>query len=340
MRNVKMKLAVAGALSLASMQSMAALCSLPAAPTGSAYIDAYNSGRTVPPLAGPAVSSLASRMNFGSDSPYAGSAGNCEITGITADNSPPEAGYSLVASANRVLPSVTGGSTSIGTVIDRVWRKPAATAPATPTDMCYFGTRVGNLTNTPHGAPAGQSTVFEVNDIARGGFSASGAVGVGYFVIPSTNGTPTYRIGRTYTSVQHRGYRYGTGSTQAERQNNGLGYVDLPPIAGLPTLDINGVNSPIAAGVVATVGTLPTTLQDAQVNSNWVDFTNDSVYADDDGGTNQASSMTYVKAACNSTSPSTWVLPGAISIRQTGQENATFKRIDISGYAPPGATVP
>jgi hypothetical protein len=339
MKNVKMKLALLSALSLASMQSMAALCTLSATPTGSAYIDAYNAGRTVPPLAGPAVSSLASRMNFGSDSPYAGSAGNCEVTGIANDNTSPETGYSLVASTNRILPSVTGGTTQIGTVIDRVWRKPAATAPTTPTAMCYFGTRVSNLINVAHGAPAGQSTVFEVNDIARGGFGSSGAVEVGYFVISGSNGTPTYRIGRTFTSVQHRGYKYGTGSTQAERQNNGIGYLDLPTIGGSATLDINGVNTPIAAGVVATTGGVAT-LQDAQVNSNWVDFTNDSVYADDDGGTNQSSSMTYIKAACDATSPSGWVKTGAISVRQTAQENATFKAIDISGYAPPGATVP
>lgn len=54
--------------------------------------------------------------------------------------------------------------------------------------------------------------------------------------------------------------------------------------------------------------------------------------------------MTYVEAACNSDSVatinSTWVKAGAISLRQTAQENAKFKTIDISGYAPPGATVP
>ena len=30
---------------------------------------------------------------------------------------------------------------SIGNVLDVVWRKPAATAPATPTPMCIYGTK-------------------------------------------------------------------------------------------------------------------------------------------------------------------------------------------------------
>jgi hypothetical protein len=103
------------------------------------------------------------------------------------------------------------------------------------------------------------------------------------------------------------------------------------------------VNSGIAAGAVATTGG-NATLQQAQVNSNWVDFTTDSVYADDDGSTNPVSSMNYVEFACNSDSASTinstWVKTGAIRLRQTAQENTTFKEISIDGYAPPGATLP
>ena len=335
MKNVKMKLAIFGALGLASSHVFAAgsLCALAAAPTGSAYINAYNDGRVTPPLAGPATTVLLARMNFGSTTD-GGSAGLCEITGLANDSVTPVTAYTLVASTNRPLPSVTGGATSIGTVIDRVWRKPAATAPATTTDMCIFGTEVSNLTNTAHGAPAGESTVFEVNDIARGGFSASGTVNVGYFK-QAANASRLYRVGRTFTSVQHRAYKFA--GTLAEKQNNGTGYLDLPTIAGSTTLNINGVNSPIAGGTVATATAAQ---QTAAVNSNWVDFTTDSVYADDDGGTNPVSVMTYVEAACNSTAPSGWVQAGAIRIRQTAQENASFKEINVDGYAPPGATVP
>ena len=53
-----------------------------------------------------------------------------------------------------------------------------------------------------------------------------------------------YRAGRTFTSVQHRAYIYGGGTT-AEKQNNGTGYLDFPTIGGLSTLNINGFNSPL-----------------------------------------------------------------------------------------------
>lgn len=328
MKNVTLKLAVLGALGLASVQVFAAgsLCALAAAPTGSAYINAYNQGRVIPPLAGPATTALLARTNFGT-STDGGSAGLCEITALANDTVTPVSGYTLVASTNRTLPSVTGGATSIGLVADRVWRNTANT-------MCIFGTKVYNLTNTAHGAPAGQSTVFEVNDIARGGFSTSGSVNVGYFV-QGTLASRMYRTGRTFTSVQHRAYKFA--GTLAEKQNNGTGYLDLPTIGGSTTLNINGVNSTITGAAIASATGAQ---QEAAVNSNWVDFTVDAVYADDDGTTNPESSMTYVQAACNSSSPSTWIKTGAIRVRQTAQENATFKEINIDGYAPPGATVP
>ena len=350
MKNVKMKLAVLGALGFASAQAFAAgtLCALPAAPAGSAYINAYNAGRVIPPLAGPATTVLLARMNFGSTTD-GGSAGSCEITAIANESTPPLTGYAIVTSANRVIPSVTGGATSIGNLLDVVWRKPAATAPVTPTPMCIIGTRVGNLTNVDHDSGLAGTQLFEVNDIARGGYSTSGSVGVGYFK-QAANASRLYRVGRTYTSVQHRAYKYGGGTT-AEKQNNGTGYLDLPTIGGLATLDINGLNSGLGPWAAAPspnsvniASISPATLQNAQINSNWVDFTTDSVFADDDGGTNPLSVMTYVEFPCNTDSAATinatWVKAGAISLRQTAQENTTFKKIDISGYAPPGATVP
>ena len=345
MKKTLLKIAVSSTLGFVSTQVFAAgtLCALPAAPVSSAYINAYNAGRVIPPLAGPATSVLNARMNFGTTSD-GGSAGSCEITGLANDGVAPATGYgaTAVVSATRTIPSVTGGATSIGQVVERIWRKPAATAPVTPTDMCIFGTKISVLSNTDHDSVAPGVNYYEFNDVARGGFSTSGTVNVGYFK-QAANASRLYRAGRTYTSVQHRAYKYGAGSTLAEQQNNGTGYLDLPTIGGLSTLDINGVNSPIAANVVATTGG-NAALQQAQINSNWVDFTADSVYLDDDGGTNPVSSMNYVEFPCNSDSAATinssWVKAGAISFRQTAQENTTFKRIDISGYAPPGATVP
>lgn len=135
-----------------------------------------------------------------------------------------------------------------------------------------------------------------MNDIARGGYSGSGSVNVGYFSLASSPAlSPVYRAGRTFTSVQHRAYIYG-GGTLAQQQNNGTGYLDLPTIGGLATLNINGVNAPFVANVVAPAPGAGQ--QDAQINSNWVDFTTDAVYQDDDGGTNPISAMTYVEFPC------------------------------------------
>ena len=351
MKNSLLKLAVLGTLSTlgAASQAFAAgsLCPLVAAPTGSAYIDVYNAGRTVPPLAGPAVSSLASRMNFGSDSPKsATAAGSCEITGLASDATAPLPGYGLqVTSASQ---SITNpGGTTIGTVVERIWRKPAATAPVTPTNMCIIGTKVTLSTNAFYDSSTGY---FEMNDIARGGYTNSGTVNVGYFALPTTPAlSPVYRAGRTFTSVQHRAYTYGVN--QQERQNNGIGYLDLPTIGGLNTLAINGVNTPINGTTVATTGGVAT-LQDAQVNDNWVDFTVDSVYADDDGGTNPQSSLAYVEFPCNADSAAVmnsvvasgstlgWRKAGALRLRRTAQELTTFAEISLTGYAPPGAVIP
>lgn len=335
MKNVKMKLAI-GALSFASAQAFAAgsLCSLPAAPTGSAYIEAYNTGRVIPTMPATTTACLA-RTNFGTltrDTAASCTVSNCAISGLASEVTAPLAGYAIVTSATRTIPTTTGGTGNIGSVLDVVWRNGST---------CIIGTRV-TMTNADHDSGVAGTQYFEVNDVARGGYSSSGTVGVGYF-LQAAAASPAYRIGRTYTAVQHRAYKYA--GTVSEKQNNGTGYVDLPPIAGSSTLDINGVNTAINGSTVATVGALPTTLQDAQVNSNWVDYTADTVFSDDDGATNASSAMFYVEAPCNSTDNaatinSTWVKTGAISLRQTAQENTTFKRIDIPGYAPPGATVP
>lgn len=342
MKKITLKLAVLGALGLASSQVFAAgsLQPLVAAPVGSAYINCYNAGRVVPPLAGPATSTLLARSNFGSTS-HGGSSGVCEITGLANDATAPLPGYGLQITSTAQNIMNAANTLVIGNVTERVWRKLAATAPVTPTNMCIIGTKVtmSSLNNY-------DTTRFELNDIARGGYSSAGTVNVGYFALAATPAlTPAYRAGRTFTSVQHRAYKYGAGSTVAENQNNGTGYLDLPTIGGLATLNINGVNSPIAANVVATTGGVAT-LQDAQINSNWVDFTLDAAVQDDDGGNNPVSAMTYIEFACGkntdnaTTINSTWRKVGALQLRRTAQESTTFANISLTGYAPPGATVP
>jgi hypothetical protein len=317
MKNSMIKLAVLAALGTSVQAFATGLVTIPAAGfASSAYTSCNTTG------------------NFGSSTttaPTAGANNTCAVF-PAAEPTSPVSGYTLAVATTRSIPSVTGGTTSIGSLVDYVWRKPAATAPVTTTDMCIFGTRVGIMTNVAHGAPAGQSTYFEVDDVARGGFSGSGDVNAGYFV-QSTQASPVYRIGRTFSSVQHRALAY---DTTAHKATVGTNYLALPSKNSV-TAAITGENTPIAAGALAST-TLAT--QDAVVNANWVDFTADTVYIDDDGSTSQLSAVTYIQAACNSTAPSTWVKTGAIRLRQTGQENATFKEIAVDGYAPPGATVP
>lgn len=338
------RLAVLAALGLIATESFAAMCTLPASPTSSAYINAYNDGRVIPTMPATTTACLA-RTNFGTNArDTSGSCvvSTCAVTGLASEISSPETGYSLVVSQTRTIPTTTGGTGNIGSVLDIIWRKPAATAPATATDMCIIGTRV-TMINADHDSTNAGTQYFEVNDVARGGYGTASA-DVGYF-LQSTTASPAYRIGRTFTSVQHRAYKYA--GTLSEKQNNGTNYLDLPTIGGSSTLAINGNDTVTNTGVAFTgsdIASASAAQQQAQVNSNWVDFTADTVFSDDDGATNASSAVMYVKAACNSDNSTTinanWVKAGAIRLRQTAQENTTFKEISISGYAPPGATVP
>ena len=301
---------------------------------------AYATGLESIPAAGFATSAYKAcntTGNFGSSIPTqpTTSANNTCAVFPASQTTAPETGYTLVVSATRTIPTTTGGTGNIGSVVDLVWRKPAATAPVTTTDMCMFGTRV-TFINADSDATTAGTQYFELNDIARGGFSASGDVTAGYF-IQATNASPIYRIGRTFTSVQHRALKYDTA---ANKLLVGTNYLNLPTKNSV-TAAITGENTPIAA---TTAASTTAATQDAVVNSNWVDFTLDAGFKDDDGGTNAVSATTYVKAPCNSDSAATinssWVKSGAIRLRQTAQENTTFKEISISGYAPPGAVLP
>lgn len=333
MKSIKLKLAIINIISFVSTPvfSAGSFCTLPAAPTGSAYISAYNTGRVIPPLTGPATSAVLARGNFGI-LPSAGLVSDCSITSLPNDSTPPVTGYTLVVSATRTVPTTTGGTGNIGTVTDRIWRNATNT-------MCIFGTKFA-AANADHDSSVAGTQYFEVNDIVRGGFGTSGPVNVGYFRQAST-AVPVFRIGRTYTSVQHRPYIYGPVGTLAQRQNNGNGYLDLPAIGGTGS-SINGLNSPLPPSTIAPSVTIAQ--QEAMVNSNWVDFTTTVLFLNEEGINNINSSFVYVEAPCNgdnvATINTTWVKPKAISLRQTAQRDNTFKSIDISGYAPPGATVP
>lgn len=249
----------------------------------------------------------------------------CFVATPSGEGASPVSGY-IPAGARTSDILDSSGLIKIGTLVDRVWRNSAKT-------MCIFGTRA-TMINADHDSTKSGTQYFEINDIARGGYADSGTVNVGYTIFSGTGNTsPVYRVGRTFTSVQHRAAGY---DTLLNMQVNGTNYLDLPTKNSV-TAAITGENSPVNATDPA--GTTLAT-QDAVVNSNWVDFTADTVFADDDGSTNALSGFTYIEAACDSSTPSTWVKTGAIRLRQTAQEETTFKEISMDGYAPPGATVP
>lgn len=233
----------------------------------------------------------------------------------------PVSGYTLIASMSRN--AIINGVT-IGAVVDRIWRNSAKTS-------CIFGARFTAL-NADWDISTAGTQYFKVNDILRGGFSEAANVNAGYFV-QATNASPVYRIGRTFTSVQHRAYNpFGSA---AEKEIPGANYLALPTIGGDSALVINGEST------ISLPTSTTSSKQTAIVNSNWIDFTLDTYYLDPfDFSTSLVSPTVYVEAACDSSSPSGWVKSGAIRLRQTGQEGQTLIEVLVDGYAPPGATVP
>lgn len=305
MKNVMINLAVIGAFGLSMPVMATGLVAIPAAGfSGTAYTLCNTTG------------------NFGSSTPTQPTTGanNACATFPANEATSPVSGYTLIASTNR---SAVIGGVTVGTVSDRVWRNTAQTS-------CIFGARF-TATNVDWDAATTGTQYFEVNDIARGGFG-SASVNAGYY-IQAANASPVYRIGRTFTSVQHRAYKYDTA---ANKLLLGTNYLDLPTANSVNTAltgEATGIGPTVVASTTAAT-------QDAVVNSNWIDFTIDVAYVDDDGGSNIVSAMTYVEAPCDSTAVSGWVKTGAIRLRQTGQENTTMQEISVDGYAPPGSTVP
>jgi hypothetical protein len=329
MKQKALKFTILAALGLSGAQAQAlGLVALP--DTGfasSAYTNCYNANRVVPygGIADNTKGNFGSYPIAGANLPSSTTNNTCYVTPPSSPARSPIAGYLPTAAfRTTTIPATTGGTGNIGTIVDRVWRNAGGT-------MCLFGTTV-TMINADHDSSISGTQYFEINDIARGGYANSGTVNAGYTLFVTT-ASPVYRVGRTFTSVQHRALQYNIAANQAV---NGTNYLDLPT-KNTVTAAITGENTPINATTPAST-TLAT--QDAVVNSNWVNFTADTVFADDDGSTNPVSGFTYIEAACDSTDPTTWVKTGAIRLRQTAQEETTFKEIAIDGFAPPGATVP
>lgn len=328
MRNTLLKLAVIGVLSV-SGYAQAGWVTVPSTGfTNSAYTSCYNTGRdeTPGPLGdGDGGAADDRKGNFGSypissaNYPASGVNDTCWVAKPTSEATLPtgKTGFTLIGARTVTIPTTTGGTGNIGSLVDYAWRNSS-------TNTCIIGTRV-TMINADHDAAASGTQNFEVNDIARGGFSGSTNVSVAYtiFASPVTTASPVYRVGRTFTSVQHRARAY---DTLINKSLNGANYLDLPTKNSY-TAAINGETTGITASAIAST---TAATQDAAVNSNYVDFTFDSVYADDDGSTNAVSAFTYIEASC-SANPT--VQANAIRLRQTAQENTTPKAIDLSGYA-------
>lgn len=75
----------------------------------------------------------------------------------------------------------------------------------------------------------------------------------------------------------------------------------------------------------------------APISTNWVDFTSDVNYKDDDGSSMRDSSWFYVQSGCTSAAPT--AVNGALRFRQTGQENQPNLEISLPGYAPAGSDI-
>ncbi|MGP1717322.1 MAG: hypothetical protein ACTS9Y_09095 [Methylophilus sp.] len=322
MQNLTLKLAVIGALFVTG-QAHAGWVTVPSTGfTGSAYTNCYNAGRT----AGNPKGNFGSYPLVAAQYPSTGVSDTCWTSAPSTEVALPPvsrsgsafSGFTQSAVTTRSIPNPVSGGAVIGQVVDKYWRNPT-------TNVCLIATRVRMY--DVDSDDAANKQLFEVNDVVRSGFSASTNVYIAYAfpsnLTPITVMSPVYRVGRTYTSVQHRALAYNNNTNKGQ---NGINYLDLPT-----AVSVNTATSGEATGIDATTtASTSTATQDAVVRSNHVDFTMDAVFADDDGTTNAYSAVAYVEASCDA-EPTEQA--GAIRLRQTGQENATLKTIDMTGYA-------
>lgn len=242
-----------------------------------------------------------------------------------SDLSSPLPGYGLVVTASRpvTLNNVYSGNTNknIGTLLDVVWRKPAATEPLTATPMCIYGTKF-TATSTDYNVAAVGNQYFEANGIARGGFvetanNIARDIEIAYGRM-NVSTEVLYRAGRSFTSVQYR-----------------LGGQYIPQTGLGSSPSINGLNS--------WSGSPSSIQQKADVNNNWVEFTTDISSRDDDGSFTPTSGMLYIRTTCSTEAPV--AVEGAIRLRQTFQNQSTdgfnpsadqrFIEVSLRGFVPP-----
>jgi hypothetical protein len=305
--NMVLKAAVLGALGLVSAQAMATgLVNLPS--TGFT-VGSNTSAYTLCNTTG----------NFGAEDATVPttSANNACATFPANSSTAPEASFTLVTSVNRniVLNHATytnGTNVTLGTVTDRIWRKAS-------TNECIYGAQV-TMSNVDYDLNEAGTQTFEVNDMVRAGFSGR-SVAAGYYHTGNGQEDVLYRIGRTNDSVQYR-------VNPADETQPATGYVAQPLTSPTPaSTPINGVeayNDPLDVPTAAQ--------QSASLNDNYVDFTFDANFVDDDGTHTKQSPWLYVKTSCSASSHT--ATAGALTFRQTGQEEAPWISFSISGFVP------
>jgi hypothetical protein len=312
MKNMVLKAAVLGALGLVSVQAAATgLVNIP--DTGFA-VGSDTSPYTLCNTTG----------NFGSDDdalafPTTSSNNTCAVFPAN-QNTAPESGYSLIASSTRNIilndsAHTNNTNVTVGSVVDRIWRNSS-------TNECIYGARV-TMSNVDYDLNTAGTQYIEFNDVVRSGFSGR-SVSAGYYrytSAPVADGV-VYRIGRTNVSVQHR-------ADLSDESAPASGYVAQPLTSPTPAnTPINGVE----AWDDTTLPVPDADEQSATLGSDYVDFTTDLNYLDDDGGNSRNSSYLYVKSTCSSSTASTSA--GALSFRQTAQEESPWITINITGYVP------
>lgn len=234
----------------------------------------------------------------------------CSTCDVSPDiaTAPPISGYLLVAARSMQLKLNDATHTNntdvvIGTLRNHLWRN-------TSTNMCIFGIRLSSLTGNDYDLNTPGTQVFEINDIAYGGFAAyngSSDVNVAYYVTSSSGDYGAFRAGRTHTSVQYR---------------SSAGYIDLPltssaPVASIP---INGLTS-------YPSGTPTAAQQAAALSPNWVTFSTRQYSTMGDG-----TAQYYVEASCPSATYTTTPLADVIKFRQT--RTGDLIEIKVPGYVP------
>lgn len=307
MKNLLLKAAVLSAMGVVSAQAMATgLVNLPS--TGFA-VGSDTSPYTLCNTTG----------NLGSDDadlPTATSDNTCAVFPANV-NAAPEASFSLITSVTRSMvfndaTYTNGTNVTVGSVVDRVWRKAS-------TNECIYGAQI-TMSNTDYDLNTAGTQYLEINDFVRSGFSGR-SVAVGYYHTGTLQQDVLYRAGRTNVSVQHR----------ADLSNEALpasGYVAQPLTTPTPaSTPINGVvayNNPLDVPTSAQ--------QSATLDDNYVDYTVDVNYLDEDKSKTKVSPYLYVKTSCSSSTHT--ATAGALTFRQTGQEDAPWISFSISGFVP------